>query len=80
MKLLGSSVPTYNRQQTPVAQELRYFVRRGNNLVAAFASRADAGNWTRDYSNFTDSRSTFRIHTDNEVLCAYQDGSEVEVV
>ena len=78
MKLLGRSPPSMPTGSQPV-EVLRYSVRRGRQLVATFAQRSDAGNWTRDYSNITDTNSTFIIHTADEILCAFRDGSEVEV-
>ena len=81
MKLIGSSQQSGSPPPVPQAQveALPFLVRRGRQLVAAFAQRSEAGNWTRDYSVFKDSNATFYIHTANAILCAFRNGEEVEV-
>ena len=82
MKLIGAHPQQQSgSQQMPQAAEaLPYLVRRGRQLVAAFAQKSEANNWARDFSNYRDSESTFYIHTAGEILSAFRDGSEVEVV
>jgi hypothetical protein len=84
IKLIGRSYSAASPNGTAMVPEvveepLRYSVRRGRVLVATFAQRSDAGNWARDFSNIRDTKSIFVIHTAEEILCAYQDGEEVEV-
>jgi len=56
-----------------------YIVRKGRQIVAAFATRSDAANWAKEISDFKDTESTFIIHTAAEIIAGYRNGSQVEV-
>jgi hypothetical protein len=56
-----------------------FVVRKGRQIVAAFATRSDACNWVKEISDFKDTESTYIVHTAAEIIAGYRNGSQVEV-
>lgn len=56
-----------------------FIIRKGREIVAAFAQKSEAANWVREYSDFRDTQSTFYLCTAQGIIAGYRDGKEVEV-